>query len=191
MLLCRPLPPSQLSQSAGELFTCVGFKITWIIQSLWENSRICCRSLHLFILCSYPCFLYLLAWWKKRQGKKQTGGSFVATLPADPGGLTGSRCSSYETNSCLDKRCFEDPGSVRVGGPNGKGQNLSKKWEKKGFGIIEWERKSLRGGEEERRCREEIERGREEVGGNQPAKKLLKRAQDGQRKEVRLPHWKN
>lgn len=31
------------------------------------------------------------------------GGSFATTLPADPGGLTGSRCSSYETNSCLDK----------------------------------------------------------------------------------------
>lgn len=33
-------------------------------------------------------------------------------LPGDPGGLTGSRCSSYETQSCLEKGGFEDPGNA-------------------------------------------------------------------------------
>lgn len=33
-------------------------------------------------------------------------------LPGDPGGLTGSRCSSYETQSCLEKGGFEDPGKA-------------------------------------------------------------------------------
>lgn len=64
------------------------------------------------------------------------GGSFASALPADPGGLTGSRCSSYETNSCLDKGCFEDPGSRLVGGPTGWSQNLSGRLKKKKIIII-------------------------------------------------------
>lgn len=65
------------------------------------------------------------------------GGSFATTLPADPGGLTGSRCSSYETNSCLDKGCFEDPGSPLVGGPTGWSQNPSRHLKKKIIGVIQ------------------------------------------------------
>lgn len=70
-------------------------------------------------------------------------------LPGDPGGLTESRCSSYETESCLEsearrilaKLCA----SGRTSWKGGEALNFSKRV----FRTIEWKRKSLRRGQEE------------------------------------------
>lgn len=37
-------------------------------------------------------------------------------LPGDPGGLTGSRCSSYETESCLEREALRILARLRAGG---------------------------------------------------------------------------
>lgn len=59
---------------------------------------------------SYLFFILLL-------GEKgtQTGG-FGFLLPGDPGGLTGSRCSSYETQSCLEREALRILAKLCAGG---------------------------------------------------------------------------
>lgn len=37
-------------------------------------------------------------------------------LPGDPGGLTGSRCSSYETESCLEREALRMLAKLCAGG---------------------------------------------------------------------------
>lgn len=37
-------------------------------------------------------------------------------LPGDPGGLTGSRCSSYETESCLEREALRILAKLCAGG---------------------------------------------------------------------------
>lgn len=46
---------------------------------------------------------------------RQTGG-FGFMLPGDPGGLTGSRCSSYETETCLEREALRILAKLCAGG---------------------------------------------------------------------------
>lgn len=74
----------------------------------------------------------------------------------------------WDSRVCKGRLWGAWQGFVLVGGPVGKGQNLSKRV----FRITAWERKSLRSGEEER-----VRRKREEVRMSkwfQPSNKLLK-----------------
>lgn len=73
----------------------------------------------------------------------------------------------------MDKGCFEDPGSRLVGGPSGWSQNLSRHLKKNNTSYLGLPSEGGSRYDGERKS-EEVERGREEAGAAQPAKKLLK-----------------
>lgn len=110
----------------------------------------------------YLLFISLL-----REKGKQTGG-FGLVLPGDPGGLTGSRCSSYETVSCFGRKAFRILAKLCTGGRTS--------WERpepfrKGDSGLSSGRGNLE--EEERKRELGKERGSQDEKMIQPANKLL------------------
>lgn len=127
-----------------------------------SNSTITCGTISAslqitFISSSSPHTLHVIPLLEEKG--RQTGG-FGFILPGDPGGLTGSRCSSYETESCLEREALRILAKLCAGGrASWKGPEPFRK----GIQDYQCERKSLRRGRKRNGESERNRKRREEV----------------------------